>query len=132
MDRCRLVAPFIAAPEAAIRQAAEVNRIRTELNDELGREPSDVELADQTGISAKRIVNLRKLVIPAVAEGAFEPQGDKDNSLPGTVLSNKLSVAEEMVYESLSDRDKAIFTQTQHFYLLVQQWMRQLLELLLL
>ena len=100
----------IAAPEAAIRQAAEVHRIQTEMNEDLGREPTDVELADSTGISTKRIVKLRSMVLPAVSEGAFEAgAGEDERSLPGTVFSNKTDVAQDMVYDSLSDRDKAIY-----------------------
>jgi RNA polymerase primary sigma factor len=99
----------ISAPEAAIRQAAEVHRVQGEMSDEMGRDPSDVELADKTGISGKRIQRLRKMVIPSVSEGAFEPNAERDATLPGTVLANKTDVAEDMVYDSLSPRDKAIY-----------------------
>lgn len=99
----------VSAPEAAIRQAAEVNRVQTEMSDELGRDPSDTELADKTGISAKRIKKLRTMVVPSVNEGVFEPNAERDATLPGTVLANKTDLAEDMVYDSLSDRDKAIY-----------------------
>jgi DNA-directed RNA polymerase specialized sigma subunit len=79
------------------------------MSDDMGRDPSDVELADKTGISQGRIKKLRKMVLPSVTESVFEPDADRDATLPGTVLANKLDTAEEMVYDSLSPRDKAIY-----------------------
>jgi len=101
----------VHAAEVAIRQAAEVNRQSEELADELEREPTVEELADITGISVQRITKLRERVKPSVMEGVFAPTGESDegNSLPGTVLPNRLGTAEEIVYESLDARDKQIF-----------------------
>lgn len=99
----------VQIPEVATRQAAEVNRVRQQLSDELGREPSHIELADYTGINPRRIKKLQEMVKPVVMESAFDVAEDTERSLPGTTTTDTLSVAEEMVYESLDDRDKMIF-----------------------
>ena len=100
----------VHAAEVAIRQAAEVNRIRGELGDELDRDPSPQELADATGISVTRIRKLREQVKPALTESVFTTGDSEDVSrLPGTTLPNRLDTAEEVVYDSLDPRDKRIF-----------------------
>ena len=101
----------VRAPEVAIRQAAELNRRRTELSDELGHDPSDEELADATGISVRRIRNVTRMVKPVLAEGTVSEPADEDSTgaLPGTIQSNKLSTTEEAVYDSLTTRDRLIF-----------------------
>lgn len=101
----------VHAPEVAIRQAAEVNRVRGEMSDEFGRDPTDDELADQVGISVKRIKDVRRMVKPTVAEGSMAEPADEDSTpgLPGVSHINKLNVTEEAVYDSLSPRDRSIF-----------------------
>lgn len=99
----------VHASEVAIRQSAQVNRVKEEMMDELGREPSVEELADQTGISTTRIKNLRQQVKPAISESAFDVSSDPNSpGLPGTVAANTLGNAGDMVYHSLSERDKQI------------------------
>lgn len=99
----------VQIPEVANRQAAEVNRVRQQLSDELGREPTHIELADMTGLNPKRIKKLQEMVKPVVMESAFDVSEDSERSLPGTSTTDTLGVSEEMVYESLDDRDKMIF-----------------------
>lgn len=99
----------VHASETAIRQAAEVNRIREELSDELGRDPSVAELADKTGISVARINKVRQTVKPTVSESAFSPNADEVASLPGTVSVDRVGMAEEIIYDSLNPRDKMIY-----------------------
>jgi RNA polymerase primary sigma factor len=95
----------------AIRQSAEVNRIRQEFADTEGRDPTDEELSDHIGISVQRIKNVRKMVRASVSEGGMSEPADEDSiaASPGVSTANKLTVAEEAVYDSLSPRDKAIF-----------------------
>jgi len=99
----------VHAPEVAIRQAAEVNRVSTEMSDELGYDPSLEELADRTGISIKRIQRIRHQVKPAISESAFTPTAEGQSTLPGTTEPDLLGPAEDAVYESLSTRDKTIY-----------------------
>lgn len=101
----------IHASEMAIRQAAELNRVSTELSDEIGHTPNHEELADKTGLSVKRIKMLRRTVIPVVSEGALAGNAETDEgpNLPGTNQSNMLGNAEEIVYDSINERDKQIY-----------------------
>lgn len=101
----------VRAPEMAIRQAAEVNRVRQELTDVLGRDPEDEEVADEVGISVKRVRDVQRMVRPAIAEGGMAEPQDEDAvaGLPGVSTTNKLTLATEAVYDSLTARDKAIF-----------------------
>jgi len=96
--------------ELAIRQAAEADRVRRELSDTMGRDPSDEELADEIGLSVTRIKDLRKRVKPTVYETAFEsPDTEGPSLLPGTVDTDKVDMAEAIVYDSLAPRDKTIY-----------------------
>ena len=101
----------IHASEMAIRQAAELNRVSNELSDDIGHIPTHEELADETGLSVKRIKMLRRTVIPVVSEGTLAGNVTEDEgpNLPGTNQSNVLGNAEEIVYDSLNDRDKSIY-----------------------
>lgn len=99
----------VHASEVAIRQAAQVNRVREEMLDESGRDPSPEELADETGISVMRINKLRQQVKPTISESAFDVSNDPNSpGLPGTVAPDRVGMAADMVYHSLSDRDKKI------------------------
>jgi len=96
--------------ELAIRQAAELERIRSELSDTMGRDPEDGELADEIGLSVSRIKTLRKRVKPTIYDTVFESENDETPSaLPGTVNPDKFGIAEDIVYESLGQRDQMIY-----------------------
>lgn len=101
----------IAAPEVAFRQAADVNRVASELEMDLGRQPTEEELADASGLSIKRIKHIRERVKGFATESAI--MGDAANELtsnaPAVFEPNKLDLAKDFVYASLSDRDKRIF-----------------------
>lgn len=101
----------VHAPEVAIRQAAEVNRVRAEMADKLGYDPDDNEVADEVGLSVKRIRHIRNIVKPTMTESALATPEDEDaiGGLPAISQPNPLNMAETMVYDSLSPRDKAIF-----------------------
>ena len=102
----------IHASEMAIRQAAEVNRVSEELADDLGREPTLDELADEIGLSKKRIQQVRNSVKATVSESVFtegDDSGEGTKSSPGVVPYDTLTTAKEMVYESLNTRDKQIY-----------------------
>jgi len=99
-------------PEVASRQAAEIARVKLELADELGHEPSIEELADATGLSVRRIGKLAAMSRPVISEGALSQPGSGDAEaaiLPGVDSPRNLSTVEDAVYESLTPRDKAIF-----------------------
>ena len=101
----------VKAPELAIRQAAEVDRVTKLLSDDLGRDPTDEEIADEIGISVKKVKRVRRQVVPSVTAGSFELAQETDNSYnaPGVSTVSKVPYAQEAVYMSLNPRDRFIF-----------------------
>jgi DNA-directed RNA polymerase specialized sigma subunit len=99
--------------ELAYRQFAEIDSYRREFLDNEGREPSDDELADMSGISVKRINQVRKMNPVVRSTGAMEDTAgtETDFSMPAVQdLENDplLNTAVEAVYDSSDERDKAI------------------------
>jgi DNA-directed RNA polymerase specialized sigma subunit len=79
-----------------------------ELQDSLGREPSDAEIADKTGISVKRLVALRTYRRP-VAEGRANwenPEGEVFG--PAVVNETPQSILEDFIYHDLNPKDQLI------------------------
>jgi len=100
----------VHASEAAIRQAAELDRVQRELTDEMEREPTVEELSDHIGISPKRIKKLRESIKPSLTEGALTESTDEQvGALPGVIEPDRLNLAEEVIYESLTQRDRQIY-----------------------
>lgn len=99
-------------PEVALRQSAEVNRVTEELKDDLGRDPTDEEIADEIGISPKRVANVRKMAVASVPSGQLDEVAgeDGDSSIaPAVVTPSQVPFAQDAVYMSLDDTDKMIF-----------------------
>lgn len=100
----------VRTPEVAARQAAELNRVSQELADELGRDPTDAELADATGMSEKRVSDVRRKAVASVFSSSFDESFDGNAaSSPGVVLPDPVPFAVEAVYQGLSPEDRAIF-----------------------
>lgn len=101
----------IQVPEVAARQAAEVSRVTEYLKDDLGRDPTDDEIADEIGISPKRVADVRKMAVPSVVSGSFDEavDGDNSSSAPAVETPSQVPYAQEAVYQGLSDTDKLIF-----------------------
>lgn len=100
----------VKVPEVAARQAAAVNSATMALKDELGRDPTDEEIADETGMSVKRVKAVRSKAVASVNSGAFDDIGDEDFSgTPGVVEPSKVPFAQDVVYHDLSDSDRFIF-----------------------
>ena len=79
-----------------------------DITHEIGREPTDRELADRSGISLKRMTHVRSYN-PAVAEGTLEgASGEVFGGTRGMGLPEAASVWQRLVYEDLSPRDQKI------------------------
>jgi DNA-directed RNA polymerase specialized sigma subunit len=74
----RQQANVISIPERMQLNLNFVSRAQSELEDQLGREPTLDELADHTGLSRNRIRSVRKLRMP-LAEGQVAEGGDADS-----------------------------------------------------
>ena len=100
----------VRASEAMLRNAAELASVERRLEDDLGRKPTDAELTDETGWSAKALAEIRKSAVASVSGGA-ESDEDEEASAgdPGLLRPDGARYAAEAVYMGLGDRDKAIF-----------------------
>lgn len=100
----------VRASENSIRNAAELNRVSKELEDQLGRKPTDEELQDSTGWSKKTLEKLRAASVATVSSGALAVRdveaGPED---PSVAKMNNTPYARDATYMSLDDRDKDIF-----------------------
>lgn len=101
----------VRSSEAMLRNAAELASVERRMEDDLGRKPTDEELTDETGWSAKTLAEIRKAGTASVSGGSFgeDDEGDGGTSEPGLVRPNQASYAAEAVYLGLDDKDKAIF-----------------------
>ena len=80
-----------------------------ELRDNLGRDPSDDEVADHIGLSRKRISHIRAFGRAAVPTSSFL-SGDEDQAeLPGVSRVDPVAVWTDYVYHDLDALDKQIF-----------------------
>jgi len=100
----------IQVPERLLMDRRALNMAHNTLSDELGREPSDVELANHTGLSLKRITKVRKYKNP-VASGFFDiAQSDEDQAVtPAVERDDPMHLLEEFLYHELSPRDQVIY-----------------------
>lgn len=101
----------VRASETMLRNAAELSSVEKRLEDDLGRKPTDEELIDETGWSAKTISAIRKASVASVSGSAFveDDEGEGSASEPGLVRPDPMPYAAEAVYMGLDDKDKAIF-----------------------
>lgn len=108
---------IISIPEQVSSDVKMVMDAETSLRDQLGRDPSDFEIADSTGLSLKRLKYIRQANVP-VAEGTAEARADSDASgmsqtpsstLPGQDTSDAWR---DFVYADLQPVDQAIMDYT--------------------
>lgn len=104
----------ITVPERVLLDKGRITSAEVELRDKLGREPSDKEIADYTGLSLKRIEYVRSYR-PSSAEGAILDQSRNDEGQPGegpAVVYDDDAAWLEFVYHDLSDIDQTIMEYT--------------------
>lgn len=103
-------AQIISLPEQVSMQKRQLDLAENELRYSLGRDPSDLELADHVGLSVKRIGYIRQAQ-PVAATSQIE-DASEDGSMPAsTVPGNDAQTAawENLVYHDLSPQDQALF-----------------------
>lgn len=101
----------VHASEEMVRNSAELARTEAEMEEKLGRKPTDEELTDETGWSAKTLAKIRSAAPAYVSEGQIAPEDEEsdDDVSPGVLRPSRIPLASEAVYMGLDDRDKAIF-----------------------
>ena len=108
---------IITIPEQVGLDYARLNDSEGELRDQLGRDPTDDELADHTGLSRRRIQKIHAFNQP-VSEGMTTREVSDENSYGGDVASNipgstrSADAWFNFVYEDLGSVDKLIADMT--------------------
>lgn len=97
-------------PEVSAREAAELNTIVQRMTDELGREPTIEEIADEAGMTPAKVQRLQSQVVATVSEGQLyeDPETGMTN-LPAVDMPSLLGEAADVVYPTLDPIDKQIF-----------------------
>lgn len=97
--------PILKVPERVVLDRYNLETAAKDLAGELGREPSDQELADRTGFSLKRISHVRRYRSGA-SEGMFEAM---EGFQPGVAAAPEAHQAwVELVYQDLAPIDQKI------------------------
>ena len=100
----------IRASEDIIRNAAELNKVTKDLEDQLGRRPTEEELQDATGWSVKELRKMQAATVATVNSGGLaikDPESGPEDPLIDQM--NNLPYALDATYMSLNQRDKDIF-----------------------
>ena len=101
---------------------AKVRRVSLRMSDELGREPTDVELAEELGIASEKLAQLKSIGIrPASLDAPIadedstefgESVGDEEARTPFELLRDKNLLGEvNGLLEVLDQREKKIISQ---------------------
>ena len=98
----------ISIPERAMLQQRDVAEASTQLADELGREPSDLELADRTGLSVRRLIHLRQYKRPVSESAASFDNPEGEVVGPEVEHETPQAILENFIYTDLSPRDQLI------------------------
>jgi DNA-directed RNA polymerase specialized sigma subunit len=107
-------AQMISVPERVLLDRRTVTAASTELQEDLGRDPTDDELADRTGIPTKRLKYIRTFH-PSVNEGRYEAIGEQDENGGGYMPAVQGPGSEawlHVIYDELPPLDKKIFEHT--------------------
>lgn len=100
---------IISIPERVGLDLYHLNEAENKLRDKLGRDPSDAELADHTGLSRKRLGYIR-MAKPGYAEGSLFNQGEDggvEQAAPA-VQSTNHDAWYDFVYHDLHPIDQLI------------------------
>lgn len=94
----------VKVPDRAAIDAWAIERAQRELEGETGMEPDVKQLADRSGLSVKRIANVRKITRPVAASAQMYDEG--------TQLPDFLGEALEYVYDQSDIVDRKIIEHT--------------------
>lgn len=104
----------VKVPERVMLDRRTLDLARQELQDDLGREPTDSELSEKVGYSSDRLAHIRKYA-PALTEGYFASLGETGESGGGlnpAVQGPESKAWLQFVYEDLSPMDRLIMEYT--------------------
>jgi len=104
-------AHVISVPEQVIFDRRELEDTVTALEEDLGREPTDDELADKMGLSAKRVAYIRQGRMPIAISQAQQTRDGVEQALPAHTVVGQPSQDDwsDLVYYDLTPTDKLIY-----------------------
>ena len=96
--------------ELNVRKAAEIYDVTNKLTQELGRNPTDNELADYIGIPAKKINFIRTQVKPIMAESSMVQDTEEATEFAAPVQTvSTMGLAKDVLHSTLDPRQKMVF-----------------------
>lgn len=104
---------IIGIPERVILDRQHLQETAKQLEDELGRSPSDAELAGRTGLSLKRLQYIRGAVAGVNSGSLLDAEGEvfaPASQVPGS--TSKADAWADLVYYDLSDIDRKVMEHT--------------------
>jgi len=108
LTRYKLQLTPFKAPEQIKYDMARVSRVRAEFTDEHGRPPTDAELRDQTGFTAKRLKHIRQHDVRVVGEGQLSDE-EGESYLPGLPNKSSDNLWAEYVYNDLDPVNQRVY-----------------------
>jgi DNA-directed RNA polymerase specialized sigma subunit len=98
---------ILKVPEKVALERSRLETMTKEMEHELGRSPSDMELTEKTGISPKRLKHVRSYK-PAVGEGQFD---EATGGVMGGVTDYRRDASDmwrQLVYDELVPQDQLV------------------------
>jgi DNA-directed RNA polymerase specialized sigma subunit len=108
LQRYRRKLSPIQTPERAAIELGHLENTRSQLREDLGREPGDMELAEESGLNLKRIKHLKQFSTPKRAEGEIVDQ-EGESYLPGIPDEHPDNLWAELVYHDLDPVNRRIY-----------------------
>jgi len=104
---------IISIPERVSLDRRHLREAEESLTDNLGRDPSDLEIADHSGLSLKRIEHIRRAK-PGTNTGSILGEDGEVYSPPSTIPgdTNTADAWLEMIYHDLGNADRVILDYT--------------------
>jgi len=100
----------IYVPEVTGRESSELNSVAERLSDELGRYPTHDELADEIGISLRKVKRLMGAKPAVISESQLYADTESGiASSPATSEVDVIGESAEVIYQGLTERDKMIY-----------------------
>lgn len=104
---------IISIPERVALDRRNLLEVEERLRDDLGRDPSDAEIADHTGLSLKRIGYIRNAKTGVNSGSILDDEGEVFD--PGSIIPGNTQVEDawqQMIYYDLHPTDQAIMDYT--------------------